>query len=444
MAGSSKKGQLFVFVSLWVADCITGSPVMHLGLLLLFSLVLVYSSSSRSIRYHPAEVIAISVSSSIIAVVASFWVSTNLLILFADGISLWFILSNLGDIEASYTQGQLLGSSKESGEELEDAENSLKVNMVHISAVLCVDLLSIISFRSFREWYDHFVLLGVISVGSLVCIFASNSRSESKSRDLIDLDVDILDIQKATSDMLGKFQSAKKLLGKHFSSDSVQERALTFKTDQIGLFSTEERPTEVKGAIQEDLNLKSNIVDALEIILECRARLSTPELFVKHGRIGKPHARRVFLNVELRRFEWWTADQKKLVDSANVSDFLGVQKGRESPNFQKSDKGKSGITQRMSSRSKFLNRRLGSRSRSRGALSDSSDSNRSCSPRNLSGKAEENFKNNFNKDQGLDAVSFTMYFNHRTLDLEASNQDTRDQWHDDLQILKCNKDIFFL
>jgi hypothetical protein len=139
------------------------------------------------------------------------------------------------------------------------------------------------------------------------------------------------------------------------------------------------------------------------VLKAAKDRLTNGDLFIKHSTKGKPAVRRLKFNVNLRRFEWWSEDMSKLIESANFRDLTGVVRGRKTPGFQKFD----------SEQLKKLK-----------------------SPKSDAISATKLIE--------LEASSFALVFNKRKLELEAASNAIREQWIDDIHMLMAEPTRFWI
>jgi hypothetical protein len=69
-----------------------------------------------------------------------------------------------------------------------------------------------------------------------------------------------------------------------------------------------------------------------------RTILAKGDFFLKIGRFGKPHIRKICLNFSLNRFEWWNEESTSLIGFVCTSELLHAVCGRKTPGFEKIDR----------------------------------------------------------------------------------------------------------
>ena len=145
---------------------------------------------------------------------------------------------------------------------------------------------------------------------------------------------------------------------------------------------------------------------------------------MKHGRFGKPRTRRIILNCAQKRFEWWTDNMDKLIDSAVTKELLSVVAGRKTQGFHKADH----------KVKRKYNTRASAAASAASATQDGSDSDSEMGS-SISSVASSvlDYEN----------ISCSLIFSNRNLDLEATNIATRDQFVEDVKLLIDNPTIFF-
>jgi len=150
-----------------------------------------------------------------------------------------------------------------------------------------------------------------------------------------------------------------------------------------------------------------------------RAVLRRGAVFLKHGTLSRPKRRKIFLNLQLQRFEWWAPDMSRFVDFARVSDLVGVLGGKMS------------LLQKSSVLGRALKERISGKRSSRSS---------SPSPRHSS----DEFLgfDSSSRSEGK-SVMFTLIFNeHVPLELEADSPDLRDEWIAAIQALLASREAF--